>query len=315
MAPDTGPRFGESVPPEAQHDASIRDRDPRAIRALPPPRPGRVPSVTAGAPRARRARRIGLGVVTVFALWTTLALAAGLFIQVLWTTYSGTLRDIEAGNRRIDEVSRAILLATHQGETAALEGLHDDWREEMRRSLVLYRTIEQPPAFLAGLLGEATGLGLFQRVELAEGDAASRPEPTARSCRIWADTPACRDYLGSATLIEESRKRDAAFLALYLLPLLWGLIGASIFVLRRLDQLLADGRIDPGRVPRYALRILLGGMLGPLVGHIVGPEALGATAAGVLPFAVAFLAGYNLEAVLARFDALATAAGGKPSAA
>lgn len=89
----------------------------------------------------------------------------------------------------------------------------------------------------------------------------------------------------------------------YILPLLYGLLGAFIFVLRSLLQQVHDLTYTPGREIGYRLRLTLGSLAGMITGWVLKPDAM-AGAAELSPMAVAFLAGYSIEVLFAMLDKL-----------
>lgn len=100
---------------------------------------------------------------------------------------------------------------------------------------------------------------------------------------------------------------------LYILPLLYGLLGASAFVLRSITREIRDLTYTSDSNARYRLRIQLGALSGLVVGWFlfVDPEV---TATGTLfsfkqlsPLALSFLAGYSIELFFAAMDRLVNA--------
>jgi hypothetical protein len=88
----------------------------------------------------------------------------------------------------------------------------------------------------------------------------------------------------------------------YLLPVLYGLLGASVFVLRKLMNEIKHKRYNPDR--SYVLRLALGTLSGLIIGWFVfllpGQSVVGA----LPPMALAFLVGYNIEILFAQMDKL-----------
>jgi hypothetical protein len=101
-------------------------------------------------------------------------------------------------------------------------------------------------------------------------------------------------------------------LASWLLPALYGLLGACVFVMR--DLALATGRIkargDASVVDLLSLllRIALGGLAGIIIGWFWTPASSTASSptSGLssFPFAIAFLAGYSIDSLFALLDRL-----------
>jgi hypothetical protein len=97
----------------------------------------------------------------------------------------------------------------------------------------------------------------------------------------------------------------------YLLPFLYGWLGALGFVLRRLNQQLADCLLTPRDLRANSIRIRLGMVTGACIGLFVNSSTgaatltgLGGAAVTLSASGVAFLAGYGVEAVFKMLDTL-----------
>jgi hypothetical protein len=98
-----------------------------------------------------------------------------------------------------------------------------------------------------------------------------------------------------------------AFLGAYLLPMLYGLLGACAFVLRKLsDEIDKLTYAHDARV-RYALRLNIGLLSGLAVGWFVKPGAGEPNVASLSPLALAFIAGYGSELFFVALDRLVQA--------
>jgi hypothetical protein len=87
-------------------------------------------------------------------------------------------------------------------------------------------------------------------------------------------------------------------LALYLLPLLYGMLGASAFVLRALGQSVQPAA---GALEHFRLRLALGALLGGTAGLFFSADTpIAGTTLSLV--AIAFLAGYSAEFFFAVFD-------------
>jgi len=92
---------------------------------------------------------------------------------------------------------------------------------------------------------------------------------------------------------------------LYLLPLLYGLLGSCLHVLRTLAASIERRTYVAGRL--YQVRIYTGGLTGLVVAWFgVGGDAA-TPLASLTPFALAFLAGYSVELLFAFMDRLVSA--------
>ena len=89
----------------------------------------------------------------------------------------------------------------------------------------------------------------------------------------------------------------------YLLPLLYGLLGALIFVLRELSREIKQLTYGFDSEIRFRLRLTLGALGGLIIGWLLRIED-STQLASLSPMALAFLVGYNVEILFALMDKL-----------
>lgn len=87
----------------------------------------------------------------------------------------------------------------------------------------------------------------------------------------------------------------------YLLPLLYGLLGALIFVLRSLMNEVKAMTYTQNSEIKYRLRLTLGSLGGMIVGWFLKPDEANAIAS-LSPMALAFLMGYNVDLLFSIMD-------------
>jgi hypothetical protein len=104
------------------------------------------------------------------------------------------------------------------------------------------------------------------------------------------------------------------FVAAYLLPALYGLLGACAFVLRQLSNDVSTLKFaDDSRV-RYTLRLNIGVLAGLAVGWFIDPSQEGSVVANLSPLALAFVAGYGSDLLFAVLDRIVNAFSTQPAA-
>jgi len=90
----------------------------------------------------------------------------------------------------------------------------------------------------------------------------------------------------------------------YLLPLLYGILGAATFAVRSLSRQIRSVRYSETSGVQYLSHISLGAMAGILVGWfsflIPNDNFIGS----ISPMAIAFLVGYNIELLFSKMDEL-----------
>jgi hypothetical protein len=87
----------------------------------------------------------------------------------------------------------------------------------------------------------------------------------------------------------------------YILPLMYGLLGAFIFVLRSLLEEIKAITYTLSCEIRYRLRLTLGALGGMIIGWFLKPEEANALAS-LSPMAMAFLMGYNVDVLFTLMD-------------
>jgi hypothetical protein len=92
------------------------------------------------------------------------------------------------------------------------------------------------------------------------------------------------------------------FLGGSILPLMYGFLGASVYLMR---TFLGTAAERPGA--SAFIRLGLGGIAGLAIGWFAGPEAAKATQLTTTPFALAFLAGFSIELLFSVLDRLIAA--------
>lgn len=101
------------------------------------------------------------------------------------------------------------------------------------------------------------------------------------------------DLLGKASLW-------GAILLQFVLPILFGTIGALAYVLRNTSDQIKSATFSSTAPIRNWVRIMLGALMGLVIGLFTGLS----TNVSLPPLALAFLAGYGVEAVFSMFDRL-----------
>ncbi len=87
----------------------------------------------------------------------------------------------------------------------------------------------------------------------------------------------------------------------YFLPLLYGLMGAIMFALRKLADEIKNLTYDTDSQIRYRLRIIIGAIAGLMIGLFINPEEIEVFNL-IAPMAISFIAGYNVELLFSAMD-------------
>jgi hypothetical protein len=98
----------------------------------------------------------------------------------------------------------------------------------------------------------------------------------------------------------------------YIMPILYGLLGSIAYVLRRYYDRFAANLLSPRDLRSNSIRLALGMVIGGSIGLVYSSSSAAQTtgilgaAATLSTSAIAFLAGYGVEAVFKGLDAIIT---------
>jgi len=100
--------------------------------------------------------------------------------------------------------------------------------------------------------------------------------------------------------IEERANLVVGIFSSFILPILFGATGAVAYVIRAISDQINTSTFSQNSPIRHLMRVALGTLSGVVVGLFVGLSAQ----LSLPPLALAFLAGYGVEAVFSTFDAM-----------
>ena len=226
-------------------------------------------------------------------VWAVLTLVVLLLCQTYWVIGATVTRDTP---RLLEEVQRLL------GEKKAREGQLGDKAAEDQK-------VQEYEARLADYAGGPLRVNyeiLVSWNNVWQGAWARRQ--AAPESATAGDSP---DYLLKKEL--QLAQFALASLQLYLLPLLFGLLGAITYILRTLANDIRTLTYSLDDEVALKLRMPMGALAGLVIASFVSPESAwgGGAAAptGVMtafrslsPFALAFLSGYSVEVLFALLD-------------
>jgi hypothetical protein len=157
--------------------------------------------------------------------------------------------------------------------------------------------------------------------------AGSAPAPDRQvlaaahqSTRAPLDPPAARAtgvplelLSGENTQAEKTARFMLAALNSYVLPFVYGLLGAAVFILRQLSEEIRSRSFssDVG----YRIRMPLGALAGVAVAWMIGPDANESMLRTLSPLGLAFFAGYSVEILFTAMDGVVGLLAGSRTAA
>jgi uncharacterized membrane protein len=110
------------------------------------------------------------------------------------------------------------------------------------------------------------------------------------------------DRLGSVRLAAVQAQEEAGLevgvVLSFILPLLFGVIGAIAYVVRSISNEISNTTFSRTSPTRHLMRVTLGALAGVVVGFFTNLTSQ----FSLSPLALAFLAGYGVEALFSMFD-------------
>ncbi len=166
--------------------------------------------------------------------------------------------------------------------------------------------------------GKAINAGQIQRLQSQSNDLNAKLIPAAQIVNQWTQDKERltneRKVLERQELADASREKSRqaqlagqfvlVILQSYLLPLLYGILGAGTSVLRFLSNQIETVTYSEEAGIKHLLRISLGALAGIMVGwfSFLLPNKSTSFLGSVSPLAVAFLVGYNIELFFSLMD-------------
>ena len=173
-------------------------------------------------------------------------------------------------------------------------------------------TVEERSQILkAEILKNEDAIGLSTR---KYNQAEDLLNSSARILAYWLPfqssiKPGDQDGSFKNTLLATWAKQILQGMSAYLLPLIYGLVGACAFVLRALSRQIRERTFSTtDSVIQFGLRLVLGALAGISIGWFLKPEVAGDNmVASLSPLALAFIAGYSVELVFTAIDKIISA--------
>ncbi|MFC0349626.1 hypothetical protein [Undibacterium danionis] len=239
---------------------------------------------------------------TMLAIGTLCAL---LTIQIYWLFGSKITADIQ-------KISEKYTDASAKWEAAKLQTLNATAGTGAAAAASAPSATGDAVLSSGNVVQDASNLSLKAQVESLGFQKSSSYESLYVWSRIWAmflpspqteidNPPERKIYLNSILLQSSNLLLDA--LQRYLLPLLYGLLGTCVYVLRTLAAQITARTYSEAANVGFRIRLYLGTLGGMVFAWFVIPEnSDGGIFKSLSPFALAFLAGYSVEILFAAMD-------------
>lgn len=244
------------------------------------------PWFSAFLPRAPAAQKV----IRRMRAYTIVCLLALILTQIYWLVGSTMVRDaerltvewlgvqteisrVQAANRTI-ETGDPLLKPLEARETVLSNRIQASYDTINSWNSIWGWFASRPVALFGGILREQKS-----------GSADPGVDPIAANIRA-----------------EQTARFAQQSLTLYILPLLYGVLGAFTHILRRLNEQLERSTLTEGAHYRYRLRLTLGAVAGPAIGLFFTSEKPSSLLSELSPFAIAFIAGYSVDLLFSVAD-------------
>lgn len=250
----------------------------------------------------RSSRRYTIALISLLAVIVTLQLATWMYSNL-----SGALDTRVKEIRTTSESVRSKCDALAP-QTADFQGKSHEWTAEDFQAYNII-TNEEDSLSRQTLRLYATGRFLAQVMSFGFGGNLEKYQPPADS---WPPSSkdwylACGSYVKSATnasalatVTSERARLLSGILLQFVMPVLLGSIGALAYVLRNTSEQIKSSTFSTTTPVRNLVRIVLGALMGVVIGLFSDLSGK----VNLQPLALAFLAGYGVEAVFTLFDSL-----------
>jgi hypothetical protein len=248
-----------------------------------------------------RARRT----VNRFIFFTVLVLIVVLVLQIYWVIGNQLTAQLAELLKKETELSQEI--STNRDEYSAIEMRfkQNEWDSESFKTNGIY-TFYSSPDWERDILDN---LSAKAKLESDLTSLKSQLERNSAVLMIWSIPwkPLIDQSVNDTNLEGSDQLADQFVLVIlqsYLLPLLYGILGAGTFVLRSLSKEVDNETFSSEKGIRHVLRVSLGALAGILVGwfSVLIPTESTTFIGSISPLAIAFLVGYNIELFFALMD-------------
>jgi hypothetical protein len=200
-----------------------------------------------------------------------------LIVQIYWIVGAGFMADLKT----LPDVLDKLNLDKRAREEILQENAATDLQIQIMETKIM-NIQSQLDSYTKGIRGWYTSIGIIlplEKIEVIENESETEFRIT-RYCSFILEV-----------------------IQTYILPILYGLLGAFAYILRKLSKELSEKSFSVESKIKHVLRLHLGAMAGLSVGWFFGDTASDTiNISSLSPLALAFLAGYNVDLVFTLMD-------------
>jgi len=224
-----------------------------------------------------------------------------LLVQIYWVFGNSIISDIQSSKKQVVDLEAQIqayrdspeakqktvvlkVSGMYPVEDAKLKALFQQLESQQLKQHTSHHLLERWSNFFSRLIPWSK----FGTDSLVEQICEGTTDGFAETCRNVSRTQ-------SGAVVLDILQRIA-------LPLLYGLLGSCVYVLRTLSNEISTRTFCEASLIGFRIRICLGTLGGMVVAWFVTPDVADGLFKSLSPFALAFLAGYSIELVFSAMD-------------
>lgn len=220
-------------------------------------------------------------------------------LQIYWTTMSSLVSDVTRMNDEINSIVQNVRYGGEEnGQKRDSSDLGIRLANLQNRAWGVYEIMYCISPIYIGARCLWWRDSAQRRVE--SYTIYANPEIYARS-EVTSYTDAAL-VNNARNFIEQTARLVQQVISTYFLPLLYGTLGASVYVLRRFIAQLERLTFTEASYRRYRIRLMLGAIFGLAIGVMCTSEQTSTLFGAYSPFFLSFLAGYSVEGVFSALD-------------
>jgi len=215
-----------------------------------------------------------------------------LLSQIYWVFLSTLVNDSKRIDNELIIIENAAFDAKYKYISDKVANPQDQTMVPETQKKLAYR---ESPKYIDLLHQWNANLLLLTKIDLLSKAFKDSIDKAATKRKLYFDEfeRAVQIQTGTVTL---------NIMSLYILPILYGLVGACAYILRTISQQIKTRTFTRASKIRLQLRMVLGALAGFSIAWFVGGEGQASTVANVTPFALAFLGGYSVELLFSAMD-------------
>ena len=214
-------------------------------------------------------------------------------------------KELEELEKKLADLDNRLATLVNQAQTqATTDNIGENETGTLQVNPALDQIVKEREQVLSAITEMKTWLGQSNLVEVIKTQRQTKLDT------IKAEKAALERQFNREKTKEESRRvrlsTDFALIILqsYLLPVLYGLLGASVYVLRTITREISNKTFSEESNRSYLLRLALGTLSGLIIGWFVFLLPGQSIVSSISPLALAFLVGYNIEIIFSLMDRL-----------